>query len=267
MIDLPLIVLGGLLGSSHCVGMCGGFVLAIGLTARGASRNLSRQLVYCAGRIFTYGFLGSVAGFAGFWSTRRSGTLVHAQSLLSLTAGVILIVQGLGSLGFVTRGRFDGSKNRRSAVSCLAGSFTRAILSSARWHHVFVAGMFNGLLPCGLVYGYLALASSTASLPAGMVTMAAFGAGTVPAMVLTGVGTSVLSHTSRRRLFRIAGACVLVTGLLAINRGVASWVAGATSRCPGCQPSNAATPPAIHEILGVPNGPTATPEGGFRHVG
>ena len=53
MIELPLVFLGGLLGSAHCVGMCGGFALTIGLGARDVAANVCRQLVYTAGRIFT----------------------------------------------------------------------------------------------------------------------------------------------------------------------------------------------------------------------
>ena len=252
MIDLPLIVLGGLLGSSHCVGMCGGFALTIGLTAPNVSRNLARQLVYAMGRIFTYGFLGSAAGFAGFWFASQSGTLIRVQSLLSLTAGVILIVQGFEAMGLAPIRRMKRWTSRRSGVSCLAGSFAGPFLSSARWQHVFVAGVLNGFLPCGLIYGYLALASSTASLPAGLATMVAFGTGTVPAMVLTGAGASILTHSSRRHLFRFAGACVLVTGLLAVNRGLASWNADDPARCPGCHASAAPAHSATTKILVSP---------------
>jgi sulfite exporter TauE/SafE len=234
VIEWPLIMFGGLLGSSHCVGMCGGFALTIGLGARSVRHNVARQLVYSAGRIFTYAFLGSLAGFAGFWFARRTGILVHVQASLSVAAGLILVVQGLLALGVSP----FGSRGKRSAIgagpSCLAGSFVGPFLASPRWHHVFIAGMLNGLLPCGLVYGYLALASSTASLPIGMATMAAFGAGTLPAMVVTGVGASIVSFASRRRIFRVAGALVLLTGLLAVARGAAFWNQESSPQCPGC---------------------------------
>jgi sulfite exporter TauE/SafE len=253
MIDLPLIALGGLLGSSHCVGMCGGFAVTIGLPASSLSRNLVRQLAYGAGRIFTYAFLGSAAGFAGFWFARQSSTLIRVQSLLSLTAGVILIAQGFEAMGLMPRGRMRKRTSGRPGVSCLAGSFAGPFLASTRWQHVFVAGVLNGFLPCGLIYGYLALASSTASLPAGMATMAAFGTGTVPAMVLTGAGASILTYPSRRRLFRIAGACVLATGLLAVNRGLASWNSTVDpARCPACEPSVAGAYRATSEIVAPP---------------
>ncbi len=57
MIELPLVLLGGLLGSSHCIGMCGGFAISIGLGNRRLSSHVLRQLVYSSGRVFTYAFL------------------------------------------------------------------------------------------------------------------------------------------------------------------------------------------------------------------
>jgi sulfite exporter TauE/SafE len=233
MIELPLIFLGGLLGSSHCIGMCGGFALTVGLGARGLRANLARQLVYSAGRIFSYGFLGCVAGFAGFWFARRSGAFVPLQAGLSLVAGVLLVAQGLLGLGLFPGGIFRRSAPPRRS-SCLAGTFLGTFLMSPRVSDVFVAGLLNGLLPCGLVYGYLSLASSAASLPAGLATMIAFGLGTVPAMVLTGAGASVVSVAARHRLHRIAAVCVLLTGVLAIARGVAFLAVGSTAQCPAC---------------------------------
>lgn len=236
MIDLPLAVLGGILGSSHCVGMCGAFVLSVGMGAR-PGRNLIRQFVYAGGRVFTYAFLGFCAAFAGLWFGRKSGALAEAQGVLSLAAGAFLIVQGLAALGVPPPWRRRRTGGAGSAA-CLAGSFARPFLMSPRLESVFAAGVLNGFLPCGLVYGYLALASSTASFALGPVLMAAFGLGTVPVMVLTGLGASALSLAARRRLFRVAGICVVATGLLAVGRG---WTAlsragdGDGPSCPACE--------------------------------
>lgn len=243
MTELPLIALGGVLGSAHCVGMCGGFALTVGLGASRPSDNLGRQLVYSAGRVFTYGFLGASAGFAGFWFSRRSAELVHAQAILSIVAGLVLLAQGLGTLGLLPRPRFRlGAALSRwvggASAPCAAGSLVGPLFTSPRRRDVFAAGVINGLLPCGLVYGYLALASSTASLLLGLATMIAFGLGTVPVMALTGLGATALGLDARRRLFRVAGACVLFTGLLALSRGVQFWhAAGDEPRCPACAES------------------------------
>jgi sulfite exporter TauE/SafE len=236
--DLPLIFVGGLLGSSHCVGMCGGFALSVGVGSPGVARNLARQVSYSAGRVFTYAILGAFAGFAGLWLSRKAGTLVHAQAALSIAAGVVLIGQGMKSLGWVPG--LGALLGRRATLPCASLSFFGPLLMSPRASAMFLAGVLNGLLPCGLVYAYLALASSGASLVGGVVTMAAFGLGTVPLMMLTGLGSSVLTYAARRRVLRVAAVLVLLTGFLALGRGVAFWHAGDSSSCPACagrQPS------------------------------
>ena len=192
MIELPLVFLGGLLGSAHCVGMCGGFAVSIGIGSRGLACNLRRQLVYTAGRIFTYSFFGVVAGYAGFWIAGRASLWINAQAALCVIAGVLLAAQGLLALGLVPR-RF-WPKLRRGGSVCLAGSFVGPFLTSPRSSHVLLAGVLTGFLPCGLVYGYLALATSSANIGEGLLTMSLFGAGTGPLMILAGAGSSLLSH-------------------------------------------------------------------------
>ena len=163
MIELPLVFLGGLLGSAHCVGMCGGFALSIGLGSRGFAANLWRQVIYTAGRIFTYSFFGVVAGYTGFWLAGRASLWINAQATLSLVAGVLLAGQGLLALGLVPRRLWRGSSG--GGTPCLAGTFVGPFLTSPRLSNVLLAGVFTGFLPCGLVYGYLALASSCSEHP------------------------------------------------------------------------------------------------------
>lgn len=218
MIELPLVFLGGLLGSAHCVGMCGGFAVSIGLGSRGLGSNLRRQLVYTAGRIFTYSFFGIVAGYAGLWIAARAGVWINIQATLSIVAGVLLISQSLLALGVVPRRYW--SKFAGGGSVCLAGTFVGPFLASPSWSHVLVAGVLTGFLPCGLVYGYLALASSSASIWTGLLTMSVFGAGTGPLMILSGTGGSLISHASRGKFLKISACCVGVTGLISIVRGI-----------------------------------------------
>jgi sulfite exporter TauE/SafE len=217
MIELPLVFLGGLIGSAHCVGMCGGFAVSIGLGSSGLGANLQRQLIYTAGRIFTYSFLGVMAGYAGFWLAGKASLWINAQAALSMTAGVLLTGQGLLAMGLLPRWCWPQLRRRSP---CLAGTFVGPFLSSPRATHILLAGVLTGFLPCGLVYGYLALASSSASVREGLLTMSLFGAGTAPLMVLAGAGGSLLSNTRRRSLLHISAICVTVTGLISIARGI-----------------------------------------------
>ena len=89
MIGLPLVFLGGLLGSAHCVGMCGGFALLIGSGARSARANLARQIVYSLGRIFTYSACGAAVGYAGLRLSDDLPSVVNAQALLAIVAGAV----------------------------------------------------------------------------------------------------------------------------------------------------------------------------------
>ena len=103
VIELPLAFIGGLLGTAHCVGMCGPFAIAIGTGARGWSNQLLRQLSYSAGRIFTYGFLGAAAGYAGWRIAGKATSLVPIQAGLCILAGCLLLWQGTASRGMGTR--------------------------------------------------------------------------------------------------------------------------------------------------------------------
>ncbi len=232
MIELPLVFLGGLLGSAHCVGMCGGFALSIGVGAKSFRANLQRQLVYTLGRVLTYSFFGVAAGYAGFWLSRRAGTLVHVQAGLSILAGCVLLFQGLLALGFLPRGLLGSIK--LGGTPCLAGTFVGPFLTSPGWLNVLLAGVLTGFLPCGLVYGFLTLASSSASILQGLLTMCAFGAGTAPIMILTGAGGSLLSHSARRHLLRVSAVCVLLCGLVSLARGVAYVQFRATAEAASC---------------------------------
>lgn len=225
----PLLILaGGLLGSSHCVGMCGGFALLLGAGGDGGWRSgLSRQLIYSAGRIATYAFLGAVAGFAGARLVASVPSIVNAAAVLSIVAGLLLVGQGLVSAGLVPwRTGANGSP-------CAIVPLLRSYLSSPSAAGVFLAGVATGFLPCGLVYAFLALAASTGRLELGLATMTLFGLGTVPLMVATGVGGRMLSLAMRQRVLKVAAVCVVVTGVLTIVRG-AGFLGTTTDEDPAC---------------------------------
>jgi hypothetical protein len=214
MIEFPMILLAGVLGSSHCLGMCGGFALILGSGASTLGSNLLRQTVYTAGRVSTYALLGGSAGYGGWRLTKIAGSLVDAQAVLAIAAGGLLIVEGLFAAGL-----FPRLRNRLEVNSCGAAGAFRGILTAPSLQSVFAAGLLNGLLPCGLVYAFLALAGSSGCLLWGATTMAVFGVGTAPAMLLAGFSGSVLGQSARGRVLRVAAWCVVLTGALTIVRG------------------------------------------------
>ena len=238
MSELPLVFIGGLLGSAHCIGMCGPLALALGGNGLGLSANLGRQLAFSGGRIFTYGFGGAAAGYFGHWLSHQGALnmetrMVNVQAWLALVAGVVLIMMGL-----VTAGVFPNwIASRMTHIPCLSGKWLKTFLMAPGLGNAMLAGVFTGFIPCGLVYGFLALAASAAGPLRGWLTMVCFGLGTVPLMVLSGCGGSLLNLSARVRMFQVAAWCVVLTGVLSFARGLGYLnLAGevAAGSCPMC---------------------------------
>lgn len=232
MIEWPLIFLGGLLGSAHCIGMCGGFAMAIGAGAPSAAQNVSRQLLYSMGRVSTYATGGAFAGFGGMRLARALDGWGNVPAILAIVAGVLLIAQGIHATGL-----WRPRSVRLQHAVCLAGSMFKTLLTAPGWSGVFLAGVFTGFLPCGLVYAYLALATSAGDLTRGAAVMALFGLGTWPMMIVTGAGASLLGPKARRKLLFVAAWCVIATGVITVARGYGYLGVHAESAqgCPFCE--------------------------------
>ena len=230
-VEWPLLIASGMLGSAHCLGMCGPFAVAIGAGSATWRGNLRRQLAYSVGRIFTYAVLGAAAAFVGMRAAGSLPAWTNVPAVLAILAGVLLVVQGLLAAGVLRHRAVTGE------TSCPGGAAFRGLLSAKGTLDVFLAGLFTGLLPCGLLYGMLALAASTHDLAGGLVTMVAFGAGTVPAMVAAGLGVSLLGIAARRRIHAIAAWCLVITGVVSIARGAShvSLSGEPPAGCPMCR--------------------------------
>lgn len=189
----------GLAGSLvHCVGMCGPFVLGQVMSdaecrptgTYGEWRRLAGAALvpYHLGRLTTYTLLGAAAGIATalFASTAAFAWLSGA---LLVVAACLMTLQAVG-LTVGTRSPLTAGLAR------LAGPLSSSHGPLAR----YALGVVLGFLPCGLVYGALAAAGGTASAPEGALVMAAFGLGTVPALVAVGWGGLII----RRRLHDVA---------------------------------------------------------------
>ena len=238
---LGLVFISGFVGSGHCLGMCGPLVVGLGSSSGRWQVALARQAVYTFGRIFTYSVLGACAGYGGQWLVRALPHLPQVAALVAVAAGLVLIQQGLAAAGLW---RFSWKGNPQTA--CLAGSFFGPLLRQEGLSGAFLAGLFTGLLPCGLLYGMLALAASTHDPLAGAGVMAVFALGGAPALALAGLSGRLVSVATRRRLFAFAAWCLMATGVMCVARGVGylqPWanVASGTAHpdaaaCPLCHP-------------------------------
>lgn len=242
MLEWPFLFLAGLLGSAHCVGMCGGFVLSIGANARGARDNFARQCSYSGGRLFTYAVLGATAGFAGWRLTNLVPASVHLAAILAIVAGAVLVYQGLSAAGVLRRWGVAGAVG-----ACPAGSLLGGFLRMPGRTSAFLAGLLTGLLPCGLLYGMLALAASSRDLVTGTTTMVVFGLGTVPLLVITGCSGSLLGLAARRRLYALAAWCLVLTGGISLVRGAVFLArpAAEPTTCPFCTSAGEASPKVL----------------------
>jgi sulfite exporter TauE/SafE len=220
VLDLPLVFAIGLLGSAHCIGMCGGFVVALGHAQRGGPSIHVRQSLYFLGKTATYALFGAAAGAAG---AAVGLALSGFQGLLSLGLGLVLVVVGLSLAGVLRRLGFAERIAGRFAGARVLGEAVRRLVARGTAGATFGLGMLNGLLPCALVYGLLVRAAAAGSPLGGAVVMAVFGLGTIPALYLTGLFGSLVPPTRRLWLNRAGGVLVVALGVLTIARGATAF--------------------------------------------
>ena len=236
MIELPLVFLGGLLGSAHCVGMCGGFALSIGVGARSPASNLRRQLIYTLGRVLTYSFFGVVAGYGGFWLSHRAGTLVNVQAGLSIVAGALLVFQGLLALGVLPRRAFPAISG--GGTPCLAGTFVGPFPDIARLDERLARGSLDGFSALRAGVRLPQSCQQFGECRPRIAHDARLRSGDRAEHDSDRSRGSLLSHSSRRHMLRVSAFCVLITGLISLGRGVmfAQFPGSAAHvSCPFCQ--------------------------------
>ena len=213
--SVPLL-LGGLLGSFHCVGMCGGFVLALHRPGAGRLRRFLRPAAFLVGKASTYVMLGGLAGLFG-GALVRSGLFGAAQAVLAVIAGTFLVVAGLQIAGLLPEWPVSSWFGPRSPWGRAAEVVSRAPGPAGP----FAVGALAGLLPCPLVYGFLAAALASGGILPAMGTMALLGLASLPALVLVAVVGASVSPIARRRFVRVSGVVLVLLGVVTLLRGLA----------------------------------------------
>jgi hypothetical protein len=216
--SIPIAAATGFLGGfGHCVAMCGPLVAAMGISAPPgvpAGRALLPQLAYHAGRITTYGTVGAVMGLAGSF-VNVAGRLAGAQDLVAVLAGALMVALGLGAVG---QSLWVKSAEGRIAGRVLAS--VRRLAGHEAPARAYPLGLLLGLLPCGLSYSAFAAAAATGHPARGLALALAFGAGTLPSLLVAGVVVRALSAASRGLVQRAGGALVVILGVLFVLRGL-----------------------------------------------
>lgn len=211
MIDFSLVFAAGFLGSVHCVGMCGGFVLSVS-AAPNRTVSLTRQMLYFIGKTLTYTIMGAAVGLLG---ATVGSTFAGVQDAISIGAGGVMLVIGLGLTGVIQRLKGVGTLMNWQPFRRAA----RYVMRKRTQASALGVGLLNGLLPCGMVYGMLAMAAATGTLLGGALTMFVFGIATVPALFMLGVAGHLLRPAWRHRLHQGGGMIIIVLGLITVLRG------------------------------------------------
>lgn len=196
----------GLLGSSHCLGMCGGLGSLLGISSEQPS--FLRLLSYNIGRLFTYTSIGALVGLLG---EQLLGMAPQLGVVFRILAGALLIAMGLYISQWwmgLTRLEQWGAKGW-----AYIQPLTRYILPVRSHTHALLLGMVWGLLPCGLVYSTLSWALATAHWQHSALLMLAFGLGTLPVMLFIGFANQQLMKRLKSGSFRaLAGGVVIAMG-------------------------------------------------------
>ena len=211
--DLVAVLLIGLLGSVHCVGMCGGFVFALAQTSSQRVQFLQKQASYYFGKTLTYALLGTVAGALGHM---LSSAFTRIQMFLSISLGLFMILLGMSLMGVLKRSNQTFMIRPWKWVSGKMAHLLGAHSRSAP----MLLGLINGFLPCGLVYAALALAATSGSAIQGGFILTVFGLSTIPALLVTALAGTVLKPVWRHRVNILSGTLIIAMGLLTVYRGL-----------------------------------------------
>lgn len=222
--SLASVAVASLLGSLHCVGMCGGLVsfYAGGNTAGPAAR-WRMHAAYHLTRLMAYAALGASAGQLGAvldLAGRRAGLAelgAVAAGVVILCWAVMLLFRRPGRSGLLSirRGPSTRPGRWRQLEAYFAKLVQRAEGRPPLWR-ASALGLSSALLPCGWLYAFVVLAAGTGSWSGGALLLAAFWSGSVPALLGLGLGVERLSQPLRAQLPRFSAALLLLVGLFTI---------------------------------------------------
>ncbi len=202
----------GLMGSLHCVGMCGPIAFMLPLDREDKFKMSMQVLVYHLGRMGAYALLGLAFGFFG-----KGLYLFGAQQYLSIGMGILMILAMV-----IPQKKLNTFRISKPVYHLISGLKSRlGTLLKKRTADTFVTiGFLNGFLPCGLVYMALFASIAMASPLEGSLYMVLFGIGTVPLMTSAAFLGKLLKTPARKRIRQLIPIFVVLVGILFILRGL-----------------------------------------------
>lgn len=217
----------GVMTSFHCVSMCGGINLGQSSSAaRSSGKVLRANLLYQTGRILSYSLLGGIAGLLGSVFSVSN----QARGLIMILAAMIMVIMALNLFGAFDTLRHIMPQYPVRLLLRIQKHFsafgirsdksgkTEGSASMGTWS--LIAGLLNGLMPCGPLQSMQIYALSTGSFVAGAVSMFLFCAGTVPLLFLFGWAGGRLSRKAAGIMMKLSASFVLALGIIMLGNGL-----------------------------------------------
>ena len=200
----------GLMGSFHCIGMCGPIALSLPLRGNNFGQKITGGLLYNLGRTTTYGMMGAFFGLIG-----QSFHLLGFQQWISVIMGSLMIVSVFLPFLFKNHIRFN-----LEFFTVPLRKTIQQLFRKRSYKGLFLIGLGNGLLPCGLVYLAIAGAIGAGSVTLGIAFMVFFGLGTLPMMLVISWIGNVFTLVIRNKMNKIIPFIVVIIGIIFILRGL-----------------------------------------------
>ncbi len=201
----------GILGSIHCIGMCGPLVLAIPTNATSRWKFILERLIFNLGKAVTYGMMGAGVGLAG------KGILMNFQQDVSIILGIIILLSVAIPIGFKTK--LEKYSPLKFVYNFVKDKFS-ILIRKRGMIALFTLGALNGLLPCGLVYTALIGATAVADVWQSALFMMVFGLGTSPALIAVAIAGKLFSVKYRSTLARAIPVLSIALAVILILRGM-----------------------------------------------
>jgi len=220
-IGYGLIFIIGLLAGFHCLGMCGGLVIAYStsnLKSQNQAKNLaSPHLQYNTGRLISYTVIGGVLGGIG----KFFGINPVFTGIVMLIAGGLMVLMGLS---FVTKWQIL-EKIKVKTPNFIA-KYLFGQKHSQKPKGPFIIGLLNGFMPCGPLQAMQLYALASGSFIKGGLSMAVYALGTIPLMFGFGIFISKISSQFITKIIKVSGVLVIILGIIMFNRGLTNLGAG-----------------------------------------